>query len=91
MFFVLSKILIFLITPLVWIIILLFFSFFSKYPERKKKYLGWAIFFTLLFSNPFIFDECSRLWEIPATRIETLKPYHAGIVLGGMSVCMTRI
>lgn len=86
MFFVLSKILIFLITPLVWIIILLFFSFFSKYPERKKKYLGWAIFFTLLFSNPFIFDECSRLWEIPATRIETLKPYHAGIVLGGMSV-----
>jgi uncharacterized SAM-binding protein YcdF (DUF218 family) len=86
MFFVLSKLLVFLITPLVWIIVLLFYSLLTKYPDRKKKCLRWALALTLIFSNSFLFDECSRLWEIPAKRIETLKSYDAAIVLGGMSV-----
>ena len=86
MFFALSKLLGFLITPLVWIIVLLFYSLLSKYPNRKKKCLRWALGLTLLFSNSFLFDECSRLWEIPATRFENLKSYDAGILLGGMSV-----
>ncbi|MFY9311075.1 MAG: YdcF family protein [Bacteroidia bacterium] len=33
-----------------------------------------------------MFDECSRLWEVPATPYKDLKTYEAGIVLGGMSV-----
>ncbi len=86
MFFVLSKLFVFIITPLVWIIFLLFFSILSKYPDRKRRCLRWALALTLCFSNTFLFDECSRLWEIPASRFETLKTYEAGIVLGGMSV-----
>lgn len=86
MFFIFSKLLIFLITPLVWIIVLLLYSLLSKYPNRKKKCLRWALILAIFFSNSFLFDECSRLWEIPATRFENLKTYDAGIVLGGMSV-----
>lgn len=86
MFFVLSKLFVFIITPLVWIIILLFFSLFSKFPDRKRRCLRWALGLTLFFTNSFLFDECIRLWEIPATRFETLKSYDVGIVLGGMSV-----
>ena len=86
MFFIFSKLLVFTISPLVWIIVLLFFSLLSKYPDRKRKCLRWALVLTLFFSNAFLFDECSRLWEIPATRFENLKSYEAGIVLGGMSV-----
>lgn len=86
MFFILSKLLAFTISPLVWIIFLLFFSLLSKYPDRKKKSLRWALVLTLFFSNAFLFDECARLWEVPATRFENLKTYDAGIVLGGMSV-----
>ena len=67
MFFILSKLLVFIITPLVWIIILLLFAVFSKIETRKRKCLRWALGLTLLFTNPFIFDESARLWEIPAT------------------------
>jgi uncharacterized SAM-binding protein YcdF (DUF218 family) len=84
MFFVLSKLLQFLIGPLTWIIILLFFSLFAKDINFKKKCLQWAFIFILFFSNAFIFNEFARAWEIPATRYESLKQYDAGIVLGGM-------
>lgn len=86
MFFIASKLLTFLISPLVWIVVLLLFAVFSKFPHRKRKSLRWAVFLTLFFTNSFLFDECSRLWEVPATPYEQLNTYEAGIVLGGMSV-----
>ena len=85
MFFILSKILAFVITPLVWIITLLLFAVFSKDEKRKKKCLRWALGLTLLFSNSFIFDEAVRQWELPATAYADVKPHDVGIVLGGMS------
>src|ERR1035437_1149984 len=86
MFFILSKLLAFIITPLMWILTLLFFAFFSKDEKRKKKCLRWTLGLILFFSNGFIFDECARLWEIPATNYQNLKTYDYGILLGGMSV-----
>ncbi len=85
MFFIFSKLLAFIITPLVWIIALLFFAVFSKNEKRKKRSLYWAFALTLFFSNSFILDECFRVWEIPATTYEDVKTYDVGIVLGGMS------
>ena len=67
-------------------IILFFIAIYSKKETRRKKCFIWALGLLLFFSNSFIFDECIRLWEIPATRYEDLKVYDAGIVLGGMSV-----
>lgn len=86
MFFILSKLFVFIISPLVWIIALLLYAVFSKYPNRRKKCLVWALCLTLFFTNSFVFDECARMWETPATRFQDLKNYEAGIVLGGMSV-----
>ena len=86
MFFIFSKILAFVITPLVWILTLVLFAKFSKDDKRKKNCLRWALGLTLFFTNSFIFDECARLWEIPAKNYESMKTYDYGIVLGGMSV-----
>ena len=86
MFFILSKLFVFVVTPLTWIIVLLLFALFSKVETRKKKCLRWSLYLTLFFSNSFIFNNCVRMWEIPATRFEDLKTYDYGIVLGGMSV-----
>lgn len=86
MFFLFSKILAFTIAPLTWIIVLLFFAAFSKNEVRKKKCLFWALGLTLFFSNSFIFDEVSRMWEIPATPYEKVGNYEYAILLGGMSV-----
>ena len=42
-----------------------------------------AICLFYFFSNSFILDEFSRMWEVPATHYKDLKTYDAGIVLGG--------
>lgn len=84
MFFIISKILAFLTTPIIWIVGLLFFSAFTKNAKRKKKTFIASILLVLFFSNSFIFGELMRLWEVPATKYEALDKYDAGIVLGGM-------
>lgn len=84
MFFLISKIVSFLFTPIFWIFSLLVFALFSKKPVRKKKSLIWGIVLFYLFSNAFILEEVSRIWEVPATSYSDLKIYDAGIVLGGM-------
>jgi len=85
MFFILSKILAFLFTPLIWIIALLLFSVFSKNAKRKKRTLVSAVLMLILLSNSFLFDECMRIWEVPAARDSELQPqYDAGIILSGV-------
>ena len=80
MFFILSKILHFLLDPLVWIVILLLWGLISK----RKKILVIATATLLFFSNPFIINELLQWWEIPSVKKENLnKDYEAGIVLGG--------
>ena len=86
MFFLLSKLLSFVISPIVWIVTLLFVFVYSKNEKRRKRCFYWAFGLILFFSNSFVFDEFSRAWEIPATQYEDLEMYDVGIVLGGMSV-----
>ena len=84
-FFIISKILDFLLEPVLWLVVLLFFSLFSKHPKRKRKFLFTAIVFLLVFSNSFLLDEAMRAWEMPATKISEIpETYDAGIVLSGM-------
>ena len=85
MFFALSKLLAFAITPALWIIGLLAIAAFSTNEIRKKKCIRWGFGLLIFFSNEFIFNEFIRPWEIPATETSTLKKYDIGIVLGGMS------
>lgn len=86
MFFILSKLLQFAINPMIWIVVLLLLAVLSRDDNFKKKCLRWALVFTLIFSNSFVFDECERAWEIPATPYKSLKKYEAGIVLGGVAL-----
>ena len=84
-FFIISKIFDFLIEPLVWIIVLLLLSLFSKTPKRKKRFLLTSIVLLLVFSNSFLFDEAMRAWEMKATKTSDIPgTYDAGIVLSGM-------
>jgi len=85
MFFILSKLLSFLVSPLTWIIAFLFFALLSRNAQKKKTCLVTALVALLFFSNSFIFDECMRGWEIPITRSQDLdSSYDAAIVLSGM-------
>ena len=85
MFFILSKVLAFIITPIVWIVGLLIFSLITKNPKRKKRTFITSIILLLFFSNSFILDNVMRLWEVPAIKESEMKEgYDVGIVLGGM-------
>lgn len=85
MFFYLSKILLFLISPFAWFIIATGIFFFWPKPVYKKRAKVAAIILFLVFSNPFIYNEFCRKWEIHGTPYEKVGHYEVGIVLGGMS------
>lgn len=90
-FFILSKILYFLTTPINWIFGLLLWAFFTKNPSRKRKVFIAGILVFFFFTNGFIFDEFSRKWEYEATNVKDLeRAYEVGIVLGGYSFYMTK-
>ncbi|MFN4234581.1 MAG: YdcF family protein [Bacteroidia bacterium] len=83
MFFILSKILSFIIHPVTWIFVLLLFTVFAKKEKRKK----WAIISLVvfyIFSNEFLFCEVMRSWEEPRKKMDDLGVYDIVIVLGGM-------
>ena len=86
MFFILSKILYFIITPIFWVVVLIFLSLFFKKSNLKKRFGIFALLLLLLFSNNFIFTKVSDLWEIQPIKAETVKgKFEYGVVLGGMA------
>jgi uncharacterized SAM-binding protein YcdF (DUF218 family) len=81
MFFVLSKILAYLVHPVVWLVILLALALFHKKAGTRKKAL-WAVFLVLLvFSNTFIVNKIAGWWAVSPRPLT--KQYDVGVVLGG--------
>ena len=86
MFFILSKTLLFLLDPLIWIFILLLWVILAKNTIRKKRILWTTVFVFYFFSNAFITDEFVRAYEERnQTYSELTEKYDVAIVLGGFS------
>ena len=85
MFFYLSKILAFVLSPLVWVCAMLLFSLVTKNAHRARKLRIISLIVLYLASNPFVVDECFRAWE-PVTRDVDLNKtrYNGAIILGGI-------
>jgi uncharacterized SAM-binding protein YcdF (DUF218 family) len=85
MFFILSKLLLFLISPAFWIISFLLWSFFTKRPRRKKKLRIISLFLFIVFTNPLLFNFLVRKWQPSPVILSNQKPYSTAIVLAGMT------
>ncbi len=85
MYFILSKILLFLILPIYWIIALLVIALVSKNPKRKKRFLLTAVVMLYLFSTPFFLKAFEKAWDIEPYPDSSNKNYSCVIVLGGFS------
>jgi uncharacterized SAM-binding protein YcdF (DUF218 family) len=85
MFFYLSKLLVFIISPIVWIFTLLILALCLKNPKIKKRLLFTTLIVFYVFSNSFVLDECMRLWEYTSKDLTLTEHYEAAIVLGGMT------
>jgi uncharacterized SAM-binding protein YcdF (DUF218 family) len=86
MFFVLSKILVFLIYPFTWILIFIFIALLTKNKKLKKYSLISSIVIAIFFSETIIFNFFMKNWEPDAKPISKLeKKYEVAVVLGGIA------
>lgn len=84
MFFYLSKILLFLIKPLVWVFLLLLAALFSKEESKMKKRVFWGFLLLFISSNNFLVNEALLLYE-DHDKPALDSSYEVGLVLGGFS------
>ncbi len=84
MFFILSKILSFFLSPVTWIIVLLVLSVIYFRRKFAKKLIIFALVFSCFFTNSFITDEFIRLWELPSITLDQVDTtIETGVLLGG--------
>jgi uncharacterized SAM-binding protein YcdF (DUF218 family) len=85
MFFILSKVLFYIVMPLTWILVLLLISIFSKRDKWRKRSLLAATVLLIFFTNPFISNSAYLWWEYPPTEFRNLKQYDVAIILTGFT------
>jgi uncharacterized SAM-binding protein YcdF (DUF218 family) len=84
MFFALSKVLDFILSPVFWLVVLLFLGIIVKNQKWKRKFIVSGLVCLLFFSNPFISNKVMELWEIPLYNSSSItQPYDIAILLGG--------
>jgi uncharacterized SAM-binding protein YcdF (DUF218 family) len=84
MFFILSKVLNFLLMPLTWVVVALLYCVLGKNPKRQRKVLITTLVGLYILCNSFLANEVMHAWEVPAVAEDKLETYDAGIVLSGM-------
>lgn len=82
MFFLLSKILSFLIDPFFWIVVFLLASLLHKRKYLRRRFFTFGLLFLILFSNSLIYNFVNDLWSVKY--VTSVEEYDYGIVMGGM-------
>lgn len=84
MFFYFSKVFIYLLNPLLWILgILLYGILFQKKPRNKAITISFLML--LLLTNPYLVNRFAQVWDIKTGDLEKNKVYSCAIILGGFS------
>lgn len=84
MFFILSKLLFFLLVPFTWIMLLLVWIYFAKSAQLKRRLTLLTICITVIFSNPWLYRKAHLMWQPAPELISGQVQYEAGILLTGM-------
>jgi uncharacterized SAM-binding protein YcdF (DUF218 family) len=85
MFFILSKILIYILMPSLWILVILLYAFFTKSQKRRKRSILICLLLFFVLGNGFLLNKCMLLWEKEPLSIASLPVYDTGIVLTGIT------
>lgn len=85
MFFILSKILDFLLAPIIWILLTLLAAYFLK--SRRALLTGIILLF--IFSNNFLVNEAFLLWERKPVILNGEARYQVAVVLSGFTKTRT--
>jgi uncharacterized SAM-binding protein YcdF (DUF218 family) len=85
MYFFFSKVLVFIINPLYWVLILLATGLILKNKKLKKRFLISAAAVWLVLSMPLFINQFANLWRYPSATLSARQKYSCVIVLGGFS------
>lgn len=85
MFFILSKLLDFLLKPIIWVLAMLVLAIWSRNTLRRKQLLIAVTTILFVFTNPFLSNEAWRWWEVPPTPIGQVAYHDVGIILTGFT------
>ena len=84
MFFLLSKLLAFLLKPLDLIGFLAIYALWTKNQKYRRRALIGLLTLFVVSTNPWLINACARAWEIGRVRPQDIRqPYDVGILLGG--------
>ncbi len=83
MFFTVSKLFSFALSPILWIGILVILALMIKRSMFKKCILIFAMGLLFVFTNPYIFYRVSSWWEGHSQDLNSVEHYDGIIVLGG--------
>lgn len=86
MFFILSKLLYFLLAPISWIFILLIVRLVVKSSSIKRKISVCIIIISVVFSNPFIYRSLVIFYQPKKLDLDKNIRFSVGILLGGLSM-----
>lgn len=85
MFFILSKVLIYLLNPLLWIVCGFVIALLVSKQKLRRQALIISFLLLILLSNPFLLNTFARLWDVPSGSIDKNEVYSCAIVLGGFA------
>ena len=84
MFFILSKLLYFLLIPFTWVMLLLVWIAFAKSAILKRRLTIIAIVITVVFTNPWLYKQANLAWQPAKTTLNAQDTFDVGILLTGM-------
>ena len=86
MFFLLSKLLDFLLSPLLWVLLLLALAWRTAPPGRPRRWLGAGLALLLLLTNNALVNEALLAWETPPVPLAALpRRADAAVLLTGIA------
>jgi uncharacterized SAM-binding protein YcdF (DUF218 family) len=86
MYFILSKILLFLLVPLNWVLALLIIAVFKQDRVKRRRYIIAGLVVLGIFSSPLLFKGFTRLWDVKSNvPLARNAKYSCVIALGGFA------
>jgi uncharacterized SAM-binding protein YcdF (DUF218 family) len=83
-FFPLSKLLLFIFSPIFWVLLLLAGAWATRRPRRRNWLLALSIGVALVFTNSPLAEATLGAWEMPPRKASTLQVHDVGILLTGL-------
>jgi uncharacterized SAM-binding protein YcdF (DUF218 family) len=85
MFFILSKVLLFLVQPFNWLLLLALAALLARNTTLKRRlWIACGVLF-LIFSNPWLIEQLTQKWQAPERKLQPGEVFEAGILLSGFT------